>query len=228
MSDVILAIKEVSIAYDAETAIADVSLNVMRGDYFCVVGSNGSGKSSLIKGVLGLVPLSGGCISVGTDPGRVAYLPQISVIARDFPATVFEVVKTGAQRKGKRALFYSGDDIRAAKDALELLEISHLAKKRIGELSGGQKQRVLLARALCRDPELLVLDEPCSGLDEEITESLYALLGELNRSRDVTVFMISHDLDEIRAHAGRVAVLDNRLVFCGSVSEWRRYRGEAC
>ncbi len=227
MQDVILSIKNVSIAYESELAVSDVSFDVMRGDYFCVVGSNGSGKSSLIKGALGLVPLRSGDITLGAGQDRVAYLPQISTIPQDFPATVCEVVISGTQKSGSRRIFYSAEDYRAVSETLELLGISHLSRKRIGELSGGQKQRALLARALCRKPELLILDEPCSGLDEDISGSFYSLLESLNKDRGVTIFMISHDLDEIRAHAGRVAVLDNGLAFCGSVDEWRSFRGEA-
>ena len=217
----LLTLKNITVKYQSNIAVKDISFSVQDGDYFCLVGANGSGKSSLIKAVLGLLPLTGE-VKYHISPDKVAYLPQISTIPQGLPATVMEVVKTGTQKKG--GLFYSSRDVKAAKNALELLEIGSLAGKRIGELSGGQQQRVLLARALCKNPGLLILDEPFTGLDETISEGLYCILLELNRKNNVAILMVSHDLDEVGTHAKHVAVIDHVLEFCGTVEEWQEYR----
>ena len=128
---------------------------------------------------------------------------------------------TGTQRRGWRIPFYTRADKEAATAALSAFEISDLAGRRIGKLSGGQMQRVLLARAMCRGPKLLLLDEPCSGLDADSRRGFYELLARLNRERRTTIVMVSHDLDEVAARASRVAVMARRLLFVGTPDAWR-------
>ncbi|ARC84693.1 ABC transporter family protein [Clostridium argentinense CDC 2741] len=220
----ILKVSHLDIFYQSVLAVKDVSFEIDHGDYFCIVGSNGSGKSSLVKGILGLVPFNRGKVEFNISKGQIAYLPQISTIPSDLPATVHEIVITGRQKSAKRIPFYSRDDIKAAKEAMAILEITDISNKRIGELSGGQQQRVLLARALCRNPKLLILDEPCSGLDEDITKGLYRILSDLNNKYNITILMVSHDLDKVKEYANRVAVMDNYLKFCGNMEEWQFFR----
>jgi len=217
----LIALKNITVRYKSNVAVENISFTVGEGDYFCLVGDNGSGKSSLIRAILGLLPLEGEVV-YHTDRKNIAYLPQISTIPKDLPATVLEVVLTGTQKKGK--LFYSRKDTAAAKEALTLMEMDGFEKKTVGELSGGQQQRVLLARALCKNPKLLILDEPFTGLDENISQGLYCLLLELNRKKNTAILMVSHDLDEVRSHAKHVAVIDRTLMFCGTVAEWDGYR----
>ena len=218
---VLLALSRVSIAYGPLVAVEDVSFGVAEGEFFCIVGANGSGKSTLIRGILGLTPLKSGRIELGAGLEGTAYVPQAEGADRDFPATVWEIVLTGTQRRGRRIPFYTRADRSAAAAALAAFEISDLANRRIGKLSGGQMQRVLLARAMCRDPELLILDEPCSGLDTDSKLAFYGLLAQLHRERQTTIVMVSHDLDEVAAHATRVAVMARRLLFAGPVEAWR-------
>ena len=220
----ILKVSHLDIFYQSVLAVKDVSFEIAHGDYFCIVGSNGSGKSSIVKGILGLVPLNRGKVEFNISKEQIAYLPQISTIPSDLPATVHEIVITGRQKSAKRIPFYSRDDIKAAKEAMALLEITDISNKQIGELSGGQQQRVLLARALCRNPKLLILDEPCSGLDEDITKGLYRILSDLNNRYNITILMVSHDLDKVKEYANRVAVMDNYLKFCGNMEEWQVFR----
>lgn len=220
----IFKISHLDIFYQSILAVKDVSFEIAHGDYFCIVGSNGSGKSSLVKGILGLVPFNRGEVEFNISKEQIAYLPQISTIPFELPATVREIVITGRQKSAKRIPFYSRDDIKAAKEAMALLEITDISNKRIGELSGGQQQRVLLARALCRNPKLLILDEPCSGLDEDITKGLYRILSDLNNKYNITILMVSHDLDKVKEYANRVAVMDNYLKFCGNMEEWQAFR----
>lgn len=217
----LLALSDVSIAYGSLLAVERVSLDVSEGDFLCLVGANGSGKSTLIRGILGLTPLAGGRIELRSGLEGTAYVPQIERADRDFPATVREIVMTGTQRRGRRAPFYTHADKAAAAAALSAFEIADLADRRIGKLSGGQMQRVLLARAMCRQPELLFLDEPCSGLDTDSKRSFYDLLARLHRERRTTIVMVSHDLDEVGERATRVAVMARRLLFVGSPEAWR-------
>ncbi|HCQ90637.1 MAG TPA: hypothetical protein DIU45_13975 [Clostridium sp.] len=220
----ILKVSHLDIFYQSVLAVKDVSFEIADGDYFCIVGSNGSGKSSLVKGILGLVPFNRGKVEFNISKEQIAYLPQISTIPSDLPATVQEIVITGRQKSAKRIPFYSRDDIKAAKEAIVLLEITDISNKQIGELSGGQQQRVLLARALCKNPKLLILDEPCSGLDEDITKNLYKILSDLNTKHNITILMVSHDLNKVKDYANGVAVMDNHLRFCGNIEEWQVFR----
>ena len=219
----LITLDNVSVQYQSTVAVKNISFSVEEGDYFCLVGDNGSGKSSLIKAIMGLLPVSGQ-VEFHISKEQTAYLPQISAIPRDFPATVMEVVKTGTQ-KG-RVPFYSRSDKKAAEEALARMGMTEFSTERLGDLSGGQQQRVLLARALCRKPRFLILDEPFTGLDETISQSLYCLLLELNRNNNVAILMVSHDLDEVGSHARHVAVIDKELAFCGTVEEWQAYRIE--
>lgn len=213
-----------AVSYGSLVAVEGVSFDVHRGDFFCLVGSNGSGKSSLIKAILGIVPLASGRVIFGAARKRVAYMPQISSISGDMPATAREVVMTGRQSASRALPFYTRQDRIAAENAFERLGIADIANRRIGELSGGQRQRVLLARALAGEPELLVLDEPYAGLDEDAERGLHRIIGGLNGSGDLTVLMVSHDMHDVRRNATRVAVIDRQLVFCGTVPDWERFR----
>ncbi|MBR5773630.1 MAG: ABC transporter ATP-binding protein [Clostridia bacterium] len=222
----ILKVTNLSTGYHGLDVLKNVSFEVNEGDYFCIIGSNGSGKSTLIKCLLGLVPHNSGEIEFAVSNQEIAYLPQISTIPREMPATVKEVIMTGLQKKARRLPFYTREDISACNAIAETLDIKSLMKKKIGELSGGQLQRVLLARALCRSPKILILDEPTSGLDEKSTGTLYSLLDKLNEEQKMTIIMITHDLDDVKFCADRVLVLDNEGIFCGDIDHWLRIRRE--
>jgi len=232
--DFALKVKDVTIKYSSNyndynskvnIAVKDVSFNVEFGDYCCVVGMNGSGKSSLIKGILRLTPLSSGYIEYGIERGKISYLPQINSIPLDFPATVKEIVLTGAQKNSKKlfSAFYSKNDVKSADNAIELLKITEIEKKRFGELSGGQQQKVLLARALCKNPSLLILDEPCAGLDNNTVGSFYELLYDLNHVNKVTILMITHDLHDVQKYAKHIIEMNTGLVFYGTTKEWEEW-----
>ena len=220
----ILEFRNVTIAYDSVFAVEDVSFEVREGDFFCVVGANGSGKSSLIRGALGLLPLHSGTIKTDVDARSISYVPQIEAAERDFPATAREIVLTGTQKKGRRFPFYTAADRREADAVMRLFGIEELAGMQIGKLSGGQQQRVMLARAMCRNPSLLFLDEPCAGLDAESKAVFYTTLKELNRVRNMSIVMVSHDLEDVEKCATRVAELAQRLIFLGNSAEWTHTR----
>ena len=171
--------------------ITGLNLSVNAGDYLCITGSNGSGKSTLVKGIAGLIPLSSGTLARAS---RMSYVPQYEDADRDFPARVREIVLTGTQRPGK--LFASRSDREKAESAMKSLNIYGLADKEIRTLSGGQLRRVFLARAICGNPELLLLDEPCAGLDALSHETLFGILRGL-LADGCAVVMVTHDISDI-------------------------------
>ena len=220
----ILEVRDVSIIYsdDKRVAVEHASFKIEAGEYACIIGSNGSGKSTLVKGIVGLVPVTSGEVIHALSPEQYAYLSQITEVERDFPATVREVVLTGMQRSGRRFPFYTREDRKKAADAMETLDITDLADYRIGNLSGGQKQRVLLARALCREPKLLILDEPCAGLDPAITAEFYSLIDHINKKQGVTILMVSHDLDQVEQYASHIIMMNQTVEFDGDHEAWCR------
>ncbi|MCY3695192.1 MAG: metal ABC transporter ATP-binding protein [Chloroflexi bacterium] len=207
-------------AYDAIPAVEDVSLSINRGELAAVLGPNGSGKSTLIKLALGLLRPDSGYVRLfgrGADEfrdwGRVGYMPQVGSGAwRDFPATVSEIVANGAKRRFSPLAVFERSEREEVMAALEVVGMTSLKSRRLSELSVGQQQRVLLARALVREPELLVLDEPAAGIDVAGEERLYAVLRDLNRDRGMTIVIVSHDIGAMLREATTVACLNCRLV----------------
>lgn len=175
--NILLECRNVVMGYDGAAVVNSVSFELERGDYLCIVGENGSGKSTLLKGILGLIPLRGGSVgfSDGLKRTDIGYLPQQTQAQRDFPATVREVVLSGCLN-GSRGPFYSRADRNLANKNMEKLSVTDIARRSYRELSGGQQQRVLLARALCAAKELLLLDEPVTGLDPVVTAEFYRLI----------------------------------------------------
>lgn len=222
----LIQIDHMTIAYRSNIAAKDVSFCIEEGDYLCIVGNNGSGKSSVIKAILGLVPVSEGSIKLNLKKEEIAYLPQDNSIQTDMPATVKEIVMTGVQKSGKRVPFYTKEDISLSDSAMEMMDIKHLTKKRMNQLSGGQKQRVLLARALCRQPKLLILDEPYASLDENAQNSLHHILLHLNKAHNVAIVMVSHDLADVKRYARHVLALNNKLTFFGDAADWNHRQRE--
>lgn len=207
----LIDIKNIKITYNGHTAIKDVSFSVKKGDYICLIGENGSGKSTLIKAIVGLNKKDSGEIKVSIEPDKISYLEQNNLSDINFPATAKEIIMTGVQ-KNKKKLFYDKDDFNKFAEVCELLNIKDITNKQISEMSGGQRQRVMLARALIREPELLILDEPCSGLDVNITKEFYALLEKLNKEKNLTIIMATHDLDEVESESVRVIKLATTLI----------------
>ena len=179
------------IKYGDITAVDGVSLTVNAGDMIFITGSNGSGKSTLTKGIAGLLPLSSGTL---TRTSRMSYVPQYEDADRDFPARAGEIVLTGTQKPGK--LFHTRKDRESAESAMKALNIEGLSGNEIRTLSGGQLRRVFLARAICGKPELLILDEPCAGLDAHSHETLFGILRGL-LAGGCAVVMVTHDISDI-------------------------------
>lgn len=220
----IIKCEHTDFGYENHDAVIDLNLEIYPGDYLCVVGENGSGKSTLIKGMLGLLKPTGGSLSVADELkcGGIGYLPQQTAAQKDFPATVQEVVLSGTlSRRGNRP-FYSRAERKLAAHNLERLGIEHLKQKCYRELSGGQQQRVLIARALCATEQLLILDEPITGLDPSAIQDFYHLIKKLNKEDGITIIMVSHDIGNVISQANKILHLHRRVLFCGTAEAYRQ------
>jgi zinc transport system ATP-binding protein len=223
-----IKLNEVCVDYGAQRALSDASLTIDEGEFVGIVGPNGAGKTTLLKAALGLVPIRCGSVELyGTqlarfhDWPRLGYVPQnASQVEGRFPATALEVAMLG--RVGKRGLFrmLSRGDREKPLKAMEEVGVADLADRRIGELSGGQRQRVLLAKALAGDPDMLLLDEPTTGIDPETRASFYELLDHLNHDHDLTIVIVSHDTEAIARSAHRIIGVNRRITFDGSPSRY--------
>ncbi|MBS6445252.1 MAG: metal ABC transporter ATP-binding protein [Ruminococcus sp.] len=206
--------------YENKVAVDNVSFTIEKGDYLCIVGENGSGKSTLMKGILGLKKYSSGKIEYNLKKNEIGYLPQQTIVQKDFPASVYEVVLSGCLNKSKLNPFFSKEQKSLATKNLELLGISDLAKKSYRDLSGGQQQRVLLARALCATGELLVLDEPVTALDPIATTDMYNVIKSLNKNNGITIVMVSHDIDSAIAYGNKIIHMGNKMEFFGTTNDY--------
>ena len=214
--------EHVDFGYDNQDAVVDVNMEVNSGDYLCIVGENGSGKSTLMKGLLGLLKPTAGTLEVAEElkSTGIGYLPQQTAAQKDFPATVYEVVLSGCLSRRGRLPFYSGTEKETAKRNMEKLGITPLKGRCYRELSGGQQQRVLIARALCATTELLILDEPITGLDPMAIQEFYEMLRRLNREDKVTILMVSHDLRNGVEEANKILHLQKRVLFYGPAHDY--------
>ncbi len=216
-----ISARNVSMSYEKKLVLQEVCFDVEEGDYLCIVGENGSGKTTLMKGLLGLMPLRSGTIEFGegVKGSQIGYLPQQTVIQKDFPASVFEVVLSGCLNRIGGKPFYSGHEKRRALKNLEIMGIGNLRYRSYRSLSGGQQQRVLLARALCAAEKVLLLDEPAAGLDPIVTAELYQIIKELNGT-GVTVIMISHDVKAAVANADKILHIGGTTEFFGATEAY--------
>lgn len=191
-----------SLGYDGKPIVTGLNFTVNAGDYLCIVGENGSGKSTLMKTILNLTPPLAGSIHMeGLKPTQIGYLPQQTQVQRDFPASVLEIVLSGFQGQRGWRPFYTKEEKAAASANLKKLGLEGFERRCYRELSGGQQQRVLLARALCAAGELLVLDEPVTGLDPAAAQDLYRTLDYLNKKEGLAIVMVTHDLRSALPHA---------------------------
>ena len=209
-----LCCRDLAVGYDGNEILRGLNFEVNAGDYLCIVGENGSGKTTLMKTILGLLPPMGGTIETGDGlrQSEIGYLPQQTLVQRDFPATVWEIVLSGCQGGCGLRPFYNREEKDRARENIERMGITALTRRCYRELSGGQQQRVLLARALCATKKMLLLDEPVTGLDAWVTSELYDLIARLN-AEGITVLMISHDLNAALTYASHVLYVGEKLFF---------------
>lgn len=208
----LVKVKNLAIGYEGKSILEKINFEVNEGDFFCIVGENGTGKSTLMKTLLTLQPKIKGEIVLGAGliQKEFGYLPQTTQIQKDFPASVEEVVISGFLNNLGLRPFYNKKEKDEAKTQMKNLGIDHLAKKSFRDLSGGQQQRVLLARCLCATKKLILLDEPVAGLDIKVTKSMYQTIEKLNKEMGITVIMISHDINAALVYADKILYLGKK------------------
>ncbi len=212
----LVSLRDLSFAYDTQPVLEHVSLEVQEGDFLAIIGPNGGGKSTLLKLILGILSPTTGTVSVfGRPPAHshteIGYVPQNTNVNTDFPIRVLDVVLIGNSAKPHPLFGYSSEEKSCARDALRKVGMEGFESQRIGDLSGGQRQRVMIARALCRRPKLLILDEPTASIDARGQKEIYDLLRELNRS--ITIIVVSHDLSIILGYADKAAYIHRTLTY---------------
>ena len=219
----VLEVDSLTVRYGKLTALDRLSFSLVGGEFLAVVGPNGSGKSTLLKCLLGLAPYESGSISLlGHSPEelpseRIGYVPQVKTLDLSFPASSCELVASGLRRSWPWRI--GRDEHDRAEAALRQVGIGHLSHRSLAALSGGELQRVYLARALAREPQLLVLDEPATGIDATAEQDMYDILDRVNREQGVTVVMVTHDWIEARHHCSHGLLLKNELVAFGQSAE---------
>lgn len=206
---------DLSFGYDGHMILENLNFEVNRGDYLCIVGENGSGKTTLMKTILGLhTPLRGEVLTGDKlKKKEIGYLPQQTMVQRDFPASVFEIVLSGCLGRCGLRPYYSKEERELARTNMERMGVADLSQSCYRELSGGQQQRVLLARSLCATQKLLLLDEPVAGLDPVMTSEMYHLISELNEKDRITVIMISHDIAAALKYATHILHIGKNVFF---------------
>lgn len=210
-----------------QNILQHISLNVFSGEYIGIIGPNGGGKTTLIRLLLGLEkPTSGSIKLFGKEQKKfkewykIGYVPQrASLVDQNFPATVEDIVKMG--RVAKRSLFRgsSKEDLSIVEDVMEKMDITHLKNKMVGILSGGQRQRVMIARALASRPQILILDEPNTGVDIKSQQRFYELLRKLNREDGITILFITHDIGVIADDIARLFTINQKATICNNPKE---------
>jgi len=218
----ILDVLRLTLRYNGRAALEDITFHLHEGERVAVVGPNGAGKSTLFKVIAGVLqPQSGEVNIFGSRPrGHVCigYIPQRTQVDWAFPVSVADVVMMGRSAKLGPLNWPHKKDWEVVHHALETVEISNLAARQINQLSGGQQQRMFIARALAQEAELMLMDEPLSGLDTPAQEGLLNLLDRL-KTENVTVMVATHDLDQAANHFDRIMLLNHRLIAFGYPDE---------
>lgn len=204
-----IEVKDLTFYYDDEPVLAGVNYHVDAGEFVILTGENGAAKSTLVRSTLGLLKPTKGNITIAkknTEGGKlsVGYIPQqIASFNVGFPSTVLELVRSGRYPKGRWFKKLTERDHEHVKKGLEAVGMWDMRNKRIGELSGGQKQRISLARIFATDPDLFILDEPTTGMDEKSRNNFYRLLRHSAHQHGKAILMITHDHEDIKQYADR-------------------------
>jgi zinc transport system ATP-binding protein len=223
MSTIAIEINNLTVKYADHTAIEDINLKIDKGDYVAVVGPNGSGKTTLLKCLLGLIrPTSGEVITEGR-PARhrkaeyFGYVPQLKTLDKSFPARAVDLVINGMRRSWPGRI--SREEREEACHALAKVGMEDECRRPISELSGGQLQKVYLARSFIRRPQILLLDEPATGIDVVCEENINKHIEEVNSSENTTIIMVTHNWATARHHANTILLLNRRQIFYGPAND---------
>ena len=218
----IFDVKNLSFIVRGQNILSDISLEIFNAEYIAIIGPNGGGKTTLIRMLLGLekpttgeIKLFGKKLSDFKEWHKIGFVPQrASLVDQNFPATALDIVKMG--RVSKRGIFSkeTQEDKDAVKDAMFKMGILNLKDKMVGTLSGGQRQRVMIARALASKPEILILDEPNTGVDMVSQKNFYTLLSKLNKEEKITIVFITHDVGVIADDIRRLFTINQKAIIC--------------
>ena len=219
----LIELNNLTLGYDNHIVLKNINIDIKENDFICVVGPNGSGKSTLIKGILGLIkPMEGTVIFKNLKQNFIGYMPQETKVDSSFPATVYEIVLSGTLNRLGINSFYTKKEKNIALNNMKILGIENLKNESFCNLSGGQRQKVLLARSLCATTKLLILDEPSNNLDIESKKELYKTIVDLNKNKNITVIMITHDLDHDNLIGNKILSLQDKEIFFGNTEEFVR------
>lgn len=228
MDHPVVSMENIYYAYERNPVLNDVIFEIPRGAFMGIVGPNGGGKTTLIKLILGLLKPDNGEIRLFGQPigkfkdwSKIGFVSQkANTFNKGFPATVFEVVSMGLTAKIGYFKFFTSNHKKKVLETIDQVGMGAYAYKNIGSLSGGQQQRVFIARALVSDPELLILDEPTVGVDQENVQKFYDLLHQLNKKYKITLLLITHDTAAMTIHATGIVGLNKEIYFQGTPDEY--------
>ncbi len=221
-SETLIALKDVAVGYDRVPVLRGVNLQIRRGTFTGLLGANGTGKSTLLKTLVGIIPPVEGIVElgkVGGNPAVFGYVPQREALDPIFLLSAFEVVLMGACGRVGPGRRLGHGERELAHECLKKSGADEFSRKRFSQLSGGQKQRVLIARALAARPDMLLLDEPTAGIDTAATQAIMELLRQLHRDEKLTILMVNHDLPVVRRYVDEVIWLHEGKVLQGGVKE---------
>ncbi len=218
-----IEINGLSVAYENKRVLSNIYLKIEPGHIYGLIGPNGAGKSTLFKAILNLIEPSAGSIRIWGEPAsekltHISYVPQKDEVDWQFPATVYDIVSMGRFPYKRLFARLNNEDHLLISDALQQLDIQALQHKQIGELSGGQQQRVFLARALCQQSEILLMDEPFVGVDVKTEQRIIEILKRLVREGK-TILVVHHDLDSVQAYFDRVVLINQKLMAYGETDK---------
>jgi zinc transport system ATP-binding protein len=223
----IFDVKNLYFTVREQKILSNISFEIHGGEYIAVIGPNGGGKTTLIRLLLGLEKQTSGTIKIFGKSvksfrqwHKIGYVPQrASLVDENFPATVEDIVKMG--RIAKRGIFQRNtkEDMKYIYDAMQKMDILDLKDKMVGVLSGGQRQRVMIARALASSPDILILDEPNTGVDMNSQNRFYALLSKLNKEENITIVFITHDIGVIADDINRLFTINQKATICNNPKE---------
>jgi len=224
----IIKVKNLSVYYQNNIALRNISFEINKGDFIGLAGPNGGGKSTLIKTILNLIKIKDGSIVLFNEKledfnswHKIGYLPQINTTINTLlPATVFEIISLGLLSEKKFPKKIKKADKEKVINILKTLSIERLENKRINMLSGGEQQKVLLARSLVLNPEILIFDEPSTALDPNSREDFFNLINKLNKEKGITIILITHDTGYIGTYANKIMYIDEELKYYGEISEF--------
>lgn len=210
-----ISIKNLSVSYSGTDAINGISFDINSGDFLCILGPNGGGKTTLLNTILGFLKPDSG--EIFKDKAlKISYVPQTAMLDRNFPISVLETVLTGTLGKGLHPFRrFSAQQKKSACEILSAVGLDGYSKRQISELSGGEFQRLLIARALASEPEILLLDEPTANVDIASRDRIFSLLCELNK-KGMTVVTVTHDLKAAAENSTKTAFIDQRLKYFGN------------